>query len=312
MTDFDDFPLPTRGSLMDALVQPRARPPAMLPRWAAVVAVAPSLRVHMIKDPTPVAVTPRTLVTDLAVGDLVWTVLTDKGDLIVVGKVGGTGTRTVLVLAHADTYVGGDVSVAGSMSDADGWPIAGPSVGLLSVSRADSHVFQRVQLGEAPFASFTRHGWWDGAGWIWSPWERLATSNPTRFRAVKTSTATLAAGYTRITNYDDVQYNVGSAFNNTTGFFVVPEDGLYFLTGHVGFASATTRKLVVIESGTATAGTNTQLVRHEGAATGYASLPLAVELELTAGESIALCAYSAAGSALAGVPEIFFSARKVI
>lgn len=91
-TDFD-FTLPGRDEFLNAFVKPPVPLPLIRPRWADVMQVTP-LRVQMVGDSSPVEVTPESLVSGLQVGDRVWTALTNRGALIVVGKSGGSEVYT--------------------------------------------------------------------------------------------------------------------------------------------------------------------------------------------------------------------------
>lgn len=88
MTDLT-FNIPSRDDMLRAVVPPKQRPPMLRPRWARVNSLAP-LRVQMIGDDSQIDATPETLVADLVPEDIVWTTLSDKGALVVVGRLGGT------------------------------------------------------------------------------------------------------------------------------------------------------------------------------------------------------------------------------
>lgn len=84
----DSFHIPSRAEMAAALTPQGTSTPALQARWATVVQESP-LRVRVLGEQTVVAATPVSLAGPLAVDDIVWVTLTDKGSLVVVGKEGG-------------------------------------------------------------------------------------------------------------------------------------------------------------------------------------------------------------------------------
>ena len=108
---------------------------------------------------------------------------------------------------------------------------------------------------------------------------------------------------------------MGNALDAATGFYVVPANGVYALGAGGGFATNTTgRRIAAIEKGTAAAGTNVFLDRCEVAALPSPAMPtfkLACEVQLTAGDSIALVVYQTSGGSLSTSGVTYFTVRRV-
>ena len=83
---------------------------------------------------------------------------------------------------------------------------------------------------------------------------RLLRPNQRIFHARYTNAATWVANSTVI--FNDVQANVGSHYNSTTGFFTAPYNGLYLFTAHILMSLSTTAdtRLGIQKNSTAYAG----------------------------------------------------------
>lgn len=132
-----------------------------------------------------------------------------------------------------------------------------------------------------------------------------------RARGSVSASVAIGANYTQVGGYTE-EYDTANALNPATGAYVVPVSGLYAITAGVNFGTAATRRFIQVDVGTAAAGSNTSLARVEGPATGYSSLTLSTETLLTAGQTIALVAYTAAAGNIRGdFTPAFFTIRRV-
>ena len=136
-----------------------------------------------------------------------------------------------------------------------------------------------------------------------SAWPRCA--------AQSTTNLSLAANYTRIVGLTELYDNDGR-YTPATGFYVTPDAGVYLIQGGICFTTASTRRFLQLETGTAAAGSNTSIARVEGVATAYSSLIVSREINLAAGVSVAMVAYAAAATTTNGsfAPN-WFSIRRV-
>lgn len=203
MTDFN-FMIPSRDDMLRAVVPQKKEPPLIRPRWATVTQAAP-LRIQMFGDPSPVEVTPTSLVGDLAVDDIVWTMLGDKGALIVVGRLNGDGTGYPVELGAGvdlDTIITPGVytqSQSGEAAGGTNYPA--PATGILEVfdntggsSDGTAMVWQRYTLSNSstvPMRNvvYTRSYWTNN---VWSSWAKLSTTSV----AAVTPTYTADPGWT--------------------------------------------------------------------------------------------------------------------
>lgn len=132
-----------------------------------------------------------------------------------------------------------------------------------------------------------------------------------RARGSVSASVAIGTNYTQVGGYTE-EYDIADALNAATGAYVVPASGLYAITAGVNFGTASTRRFIQVDVGTAAAGSNTSLARVEGPATGYSSLTLSTETLLTAGQTIALVVYSgAAGNIRGDFTPAFFTVRQV-
>lgn len=128
------------------------------------------------------------------------------------------------------------------------------------------------------------------------------------------------ATFTRITGYTE-QYDTGPGAGgmlaNATGLVTIPEAGGYRVdAGFAFYANATGRKFLMIEKGSAAAGSNVSLIRHEFANTpsGYPSASVSFEQQFAAGDVLSLCAYQTSGAGLnirGDVWPAYFAVRRV-
>ena len=93
---------------------------------------------------------------------------------------------------------------------------------------------------------------------------------------------------------------------------MAPVAGVYDFKAGLCFTTASSRRFLQLEKGTAAAGSNTTLVRVEGPATAYSAINISVDVKLAAGDSVAFVAYSASATTSNGsfAPN-FFSGRLV-
>ena len=102
-----------------------------------------------------------------------------------------------------------------------------------------------------------------------------------------TSASIAANTATRITGYTE-DYETVAMMDGSTGLITIPSSGVYLVTAGMqinSFATAYRRSLVV-ETGSGTAGTGTELVRDEVESTDRVGLSIAKEIYLTAGTVI--------------------------
>ena len=187
----------------------------------------------------------------------------------------------------------------------NGYPVASiPGVMEVHVKADGTVAVQRYTTFEDDPRVFIRYY----ASSAWSAWGPVTNNALPKFKAINTSNTSLNPGYTRIINLTE-EYDSHSAFNPSTGFFVAPVSGVYDLKAGLCFTTTSSRRYLLLEKGTAAAGSNIPLARVEGPATAYSAINISVDVQLNAGSSVAFVAYSASATTFF-LPN-FFSGRLV-
>ena len=210
--------------------------------------------------------------------------------------VSGTGLLVEKVSDLGPYYDGSytyDISLAASWTGA-----ANASESVLTEPSA----YQPAMIWQSYWVSAPHNRLWLRAAYngVWTAWR---PGSPASFRARGSfgGTVPLAAGYNRLTNWTE-DYDPAGVFDPTTGMYVTPVAGLYVINLAVAFQTASVRRFIQVETGTAAAGSasNVNRIRSEGPTTGYSSLSCTTEIALDAGVSISGVAYCASATDLRG------------
>lgn len=161
-----------------ALVKPPVPIPPLRGRWAVVTQVAP-LRVQMIGDNAEIDATPETLTNDLVVGDRVWTSLTDRGALIVIGRAGPDRPLYTILGSGVDLnslVTPGGYHQGNNAAAASGTNYPEPYAGLLEVNTVGVFTYQRYSVYRGGGDSVTGAGKVWGRSYyngVWGAWFRM-------------------------------------------------------------------------------------------------------------------------------------------
>lgn len=239
----ESFLIPDRQTLRDALIPSPTPDPALRGRWAQVQAISPKLRVRMLGEDTDVPVTPMTLVADLQEGDWVWTALTDKGSLIVVGRQGGTPLPPVAPVMtgtgatgdfNAITTPGWYMVGAAQMTSENHAP-TGYGGGYLEVIYGAPNTLQRFTTWSGS-VSFTRAL----GGGAWSSWRMVS-------KLAQVWSACMAAEKVLSTSSNYYSYKPATVVTQenlsptwATDALVIPESGMYIVTQRLMFTNDST------------------------------------------------------------------------